>query len=121
MRNKTKKEFKEYNDYQDRPFGLKWGTAFALDELTQAIEKNKRKALKNIKPLSQMNRYEIDNILQTAFLKTTSVSIQLNEKDSLGNLYESIEGKFSGYANATHLYIENEPIPWESIRNIKII
>lgn|GEM_PF-3645442 len=30
---KTKKEFTPYNDYVDRPFDLKWPTAFPLGEL----------------------------------------------------------------------------------------
>ena len=34
---RTKKEFHEYNDYHDRPFGLKWGTDFAMEELMTSI------------------------------------------------------------------------------------
>lgn len=32
MVRRTKKEFKPYNDYVDRPFELKWPTAFPLGE-----------------------------------------------------------------------------------------
>ncbi len=35
---KTKKEFTPYNDYVDRPFDLKWPTAFPLGELQAAIK-----------------------------------------------------------------------------------
>lgn len=34
---KTKKEYTTYNDYVDRPFDLKWPTAFPLGELQTAI------------------------------------------------------------------------------------
>ena len=37
MVRRTKKEFKPYNDYVDRPFELKWPTAFPLGELQAAI------------------------------------------------------------------------------------
>ena len=36
-RKRTEKVFVDYNDYKDRPFGLKWGTAFAIDELNKVI------------------------------------------------------------------------------------
>lgn len=38
---RTKKEFLDYNEYRDRPFGLKWGTAFAMDELMSGIKKKR--------------------------------------------------------------------------------
>ena len=38
MVRRTKKEFKPYNNYVDRPFELKWPTAFPLGELTEAIK-----------------------------------------------------------------------------------
>jgi len=38
MVRRTKKEFKPYNDYVDRPFELKWPTAFPLGELQAAIK-----------------------------------------------------------------------------------
>lgn len=33
------KKFIDYNEYRDRPFGLKWGTAFAMEELVNGIKK----------------------------------------------------------------------------------
>ncbi|EGO2710858.1 TPA: hypothetical protein ACNHS6_002495 [Enterococcus faecalis] len=38
MVRRTKKEFKSYNEYVDRPFELKRSTAFPLGELTEAIK-----------------------------------------------------------------------------------
>ncbi len=119
-RSRTKKEFINYNDYVDRPFGLKWGTAFALAELTDSIEKNKKSATKKIKELPIMSRIEIDNVLQEAFLKSKKVEIQLNTRDSFGNLMDNIVGKFEGFADNTTLFLDTTCIKWEDIRNIKI-
>ncbi|QIK58216.1 hypothetical protein G7059_10345 [Erysipelothrix sp. HDW6A] len=118
---RTKKEFIDYNDYHDRPFGLKWGTAFALDELTQSIEKNKRIANRNVKELPQMTRHDIDNVLQFAFLKSKTLSIQLNDKDEYSHYHDSIIGKFEGFADESNLYIGELPLPWDSIRNVSIV
>ncbi|WP_236261871.1 hypothetical protein [Erysipelothrix urinaevulpis] len=120
MRRRTKKEFVNYNDYEDRSFGLKWGTAFALDELKKVIDDNKNDAMDTGKKLPQMTQAEIDDVLQIAFLKTKSVSIQLNLYDDKDRLYPTIEGVFSGYADCENLYIEDQDIAWEIIRNIQI-
>lgn len=119
-RNRTKKEFVNYNDYIDRPFGLKWGTAFALAELTDSITANKTSATKIVKELPLMSRVEIDNVLQEAFLKSKKVEIQLNIRDQFGNLLESVVGKFEGFADETTLYLDTTDVLWEDIRNIKI-
>lgn len=37
MVKRTKKEFQDYNDFHDRPFGLKWGTAYAMDGATRFL------------------------------------------------------------------------------------
>ncbi len=121
MRKRTKKEFTDYNDYHDRPFGLKWGTAFALDELTQSIAQNKHLATKVVKELPQQSRFEIDELLQLAFLKSKTISIQMNDRDENGNLMDSITGKFEGIADETYLYIDTIAIEWDSIRNVSII
>ncbi len=34
---RTKKAFLNYNEYLDRPFGLKWGTAYAMDGVTRFL------------------------------------------------------------------------------------
>ena len=121
MSKRSDKEFTDYNDYQDRPFGLKWGTAFALDELTKVIDYNKEKAIKNIQALALMSRAEIDRTLQYALLKTQAVSIQLNTKDEAGNLKDNIIGSFEGFSDEEFLYIEKVAIRWESIRYIQIV
>lgn len=120
MKRRTDKTFEEYNDYHDRPFGLKWGTAFALDELTKVINHNKNNATKNIKALPQMSRSEIDEVLQYAFLKTKKISIQLNDRDENESLLNNLEGYFQGNVDSQSMYLQDQPINWESIRNIKI-
>ena len=117
---RTHKKFEDYNDYRDRPFGLKWGTAFAIDELNKVIIDNKNKALKHTEELPQMIREEIDEILQYAFLKSKKISIQLNMKDDLGHYYDNIIGSFKGYADTDYLYIDNYRIEWNLIRNIRL-
>ena len=120
MRKRTKKEFVNYNDYQDRPFGLKWGTAFALAELTQVIQQTKSSALKEVVELPIMSRIEIDKVLQLAFLKAKRVSIQLNDRDKNDMLLDSIVGTFEGIADEEYLYLEARAIAWDRIRNVRI-
>lgn len=117
---RTKKEFIPYNDYEDRSFGLKWGTAFALPELTKNINSLHKEAVKQVEELPQMSRSEIDEILQLAYLKNKTVSIQLNDRDELGRLHDSIVSKFTGYADETYLFIGSNMIEWERVRNVKI-
>lgn len=119
-RKRTKKVFVPYNDYQDRPFGLKWGTAFAIDELNKVITDNKEKENKTITELPQMSRDDMDKVLQEAFLKSKKVSIQLNMKDDFGNYFDSVVGKFEGYADSEFIYIESNAIAWHLIRNISL-
>lgn len=121
MRKRTKKVFTDYNDYKDRPFGLKWGTAFALAELTQMIDKNKTQALKVNEEFPIMDRKDQDQILQLAFLKSKLVSVQLDHRDENGHLFDSIEGPFVGMADQDYLYINDHALAWDSIRNIRII
>lgn len=120
-RKRTKKVFVDYNDYHDRPFGLKWGTAFSLAELTKVITEGQEEALNQVKELPIMSRLEIDEVLQYAFLKSKPISIQLNIRDDNQNLLESIVGKFEGIADDECLYLGETEIAWESIRNIAIV
>ncbi len=121
QRRKTEKTFVEYNDYRDRPFGLKWGTAFAIDELNKVITDNKEKDQNIIIELNEMNRKEIDDVLQLAFIKSLKVTIQLNIKDENGHYYNNLDGYFRGFADFKYLYINDKPIEWELVRNISII
>ena len=47
---------------------MKWGTAFAMDELVKGIDENAEDALKDLPPQSQMTREEIDQVLLQSFL-----------------------------------------------------
>lgn len=119
-RKRTKKEFTPYNDYEDRPFGLKWGTAFAMKELTNAIDDVKHQHTYEIEELPQMSRKEIDEVLQHAFLKSKVIEIQTNEYDDQDRHLPSIVGKFTGMADETYMYLEDDRVSWVDIRNVKI-
>ena len=121
QRKRTEKVFEEYNDYHDRPFGLKWGTTFRIDELNKVIEDNKARENRVSIELNQMSREEIDEVLQVAFTKSLRVSIQLNQKDEYNHYVDNIEGLFHGFADYEYLYINDRPIEWSLIRNIKVM
>lgn len=118
---RTGKVFENYNDYRDRPFGLKWKTAFALDELNKVIDYNKQQENKEVLDLGQMSRQEMDEVLQKAFLKRKKISIQTNLYDEHDRLLDSISGYFTGSADCFNLYFSGKSIPWEYIRNIQIV
>lgn len=120
MVKRTKKEFKDYNEYRDRPFGLKWGTAFAMDELTKGINKNKLEALKDNPPLPLMSREEIDEILVESYLNHKTLSIQLIFTDPFGRILDNVEGMFNGEAYHDYFVIDNCKINWDEVRNIRI-
>lgn len=119
-KDRTKKEFREYNDYHDRGL-MKWYTAFAMEELAKSIKTVNDEARKNIPLLPQMSEMEIDNVLSEALLKSKPVSVQLNNKDHLGRAIESLDGMFRGQVYDDELVIGEHSIKWEDIRNIKII
>ncbi len=81
MVKRTKKTFTDYNQYKDRPFGLKWATAYAMDDLMKGILENEAWATKEVVGLDLMNREEIDAILSESFLYHKPISLQLNTKD----------------------------------------
>ncbi|MGX7030010.1 hypothetical protein [Vagococcus zengguangii] len=118
---RTKKQFIPYNEYQDRPFGLKWGTAFAMDELTTAIDKNNQFSQKNIKAEELMSPSEIDEALAFAYLKNKPIEIQLNQWDKFGRLTESIRGDFKGECYEDYFVLDNQCYRWEEVRSVKII
>lgn len=120
-RKRTKKIFYDYNVYRDRPFGLKWGTAYAMDELVKGIEENKLEALKNNVEMPQMTRTEVDTILSESFLYYKNVSLQLNLKDEFGRYLDNIEGQFTGEAYEDYFVIEDTRIFWEDVRHIEIL
>lgn len=107
MKNKrTKKfEFEDYHQYLDRPFGLKWGVVFAMEELRSTIEQGDTESKRYNSKLERMTREEIDLVLQEAFMFRKLLSIQLNARDELGCLDDNIEGYFQGIADSENLYI----------------
>ena len=117
---RTKKAFLDYNEYHDRPFGLKWGTAFAMDELMKGVKENEAWATKEVAALELMNREEIDVILSESFLYHKPVSIQLNTKDEFGRLLDPIEGLFVGEAYEDYFVINDQQIFWTDVRHVEI-
>lgn len=116
----TDKVFEEYNDYHDRGM-VKWVTAFAMEELTRSISTGKEEAMKDVPTFTQMNAFEIDEVLAEALKKKYPISVQLNKKDRFGRQTESIVGHFRGYLTGNKVLINNEWISLNSIRNVHIL
>lgn len=123
MRNKrTKKfEFEDYNEYLDRPFGLKWGVAFAMEELRSTIDNGDAESKRYNPKLERMTREEIDLVLQEAYTYRKPITMQLNRRDEIGRLDDNIEGYFQGIADSEYLYIDGIGYEWEDVINVKII
>ena len=120
MVKRTKKSFLDYNEYHDRPFGLKWGTAYAMDELVKGIKENEAWAIKDVAALELMNRVEIDVIVSESFLYHKSVSIQLNTKNEFGRFLDPLVGLFLGEAYDDYFVINDQQIFWSDVRHIEI-
>lgn len=120
MVKRTNKTFQDYNEYRDRPFGLKWGTAYAMDELMKGVKENEAWATKEVAGLDLMTREEIDAILSESFLYHKPVSIQLNTKDEFGRFLDPIEGLFIGEAYEDYFVISDRPIFWTDVRHVEI-
>lgn len=118
-RKRTKREFKKYNDYDDRG-KVKWETAFAMEELMNGINKNSKESMKVNMPLSQMNRQEIDAILADSYLYDKVIEIQLNLRDNFGRLVDNITGKFLGEAYEDYFVVDDQRIFWEDVRHISV-
>lgn len=118
---RTKKEFRDYNAFRDRPFGLKWGTAYAMDDLMKGVRANEEYALKSNAAKPQMSREEVDSILSESFLRHKEVMLQLNIIDEFGRLVDEISGYFLGEAYQDYFVLNDQNIYWEDIRHIKII
>lgn len=121
MVKRTKKEFRDYNDFHDRPFGLKWGTAYAMDDLMKGVRANEEYALKNTAAKPLMTRDEVDIILSESFLKHKEITIQLNIVDEFGRLVDEQVGYFSGEAYQDYFVLNEKIIPWEDVRHVEII
>jgi len=118
---RTRKHFIPYNEYEDRPFGLKWATAYAMDELVKGIHENHKDAAKVSLPLPEMSRSQIDAVLQEAWLKHYPVSIQLSLKDDFGRYLDQINGWFHGEANYFYFMIGSKKVLWEDVRHIQLV
>ena len=80
-----------------------------------------RPAAPAIPILAQMNTTDIDEVLAEAMQQNKPISIQLNEKDSLGRQTESIVGHFRGSLTGNKILITDQWISLESIRNIQLL
>lgn len=116
---RTKKEFKEYNEYKDRVFGLKWGTAFAMADLMKKVKSNEEYALKDNLALQQIDRKEIDIKLAESLLQTKEIELQLNLLDEFGRIEDSVVGFFKGEAYEDYFVFGGRKICWEDVRHIK--
>lgn len=85
MVKRTKKTFTDYNQYRDRPFGLKWATAYAMDDLMKGVLENEAWATKEVVGLELMNRKEIDTMLLNILMTRLMMMILL---------YEAIQMKY---------------------------
>ena len=100
---------------------VKWATAFSREELTRSISAGKEEARKTIPILDQMSTAQIDEVLGESLQKNRPVSIQLNQKDSLGRQTESIVGYFRGYITGNKILISDQWVSPESIRNVHFL
>lgn len=120
LHKRTSKNFIDYNEYHDRPFGLKWGTAYAMDELVKGIKANSEYALLDFQALEEMNRLEIDQVLSESYLYHKKVEIQLHLKDEFGRFRNNISGFFLGESYEDYFVIDETPIFWEDVRHVEI-
>ncbi|MEB7389066.1 hypothetical protein NGC53_04545 [Aerococcus viridans] len=118
---RTRKHFTPYNEYEDRSFGMKWATAYAMDELVKGIQSNHKDAAKVSIPLPEMTREEVDQALQEAWLNHYPVSIQLSLKDYLGRYLDHIFGWFNGESNYFYFLIGSRKILWDDVRHIELV
>ena len=98
MVRRTKKEFKPYNDYVDRPFELKWPTAFPLGELTEAIKSTDEYHARNIDRLPQQPQRQIEYFLDRSIKQNKVLEIQLNSLDEYDRVKPHVFGVFRGMA-----------------------
>ena len=120
MVKRTKKEFRDYNDFRDRVFGLKWGTAFAMDDLMKKVHANEYYALKDHAALPEMDREAIDLVLSESFLQTKELLIQLHQRDEFGRLLDPLIGTFQGEAYEDYFVFNDKLIQWEDVRHARL-
>lgn len=118
---RTRKIFIPYNRYEDRPFGMKWATAYAMDELVKGIQKNHEDAAKESVALPEMTRSQIDAVLKEAWLMHYPITIQLSLKDHLGRYLEPFSAWFMGESNYSYFIVDDKKIRWEDVRHIELV
>ncbi|MBN3024558.1 hypothetical protein I6A83_13010 [Enterococcus faecalis] len=120
MVRRTKKEFKPYNDYVDRPFELKWPTAFPLGELQAAIKETNDYHSREIERLPQQSQAKIEHLLSRSIKQNKVLEIQLNSLDEYERVKPSIRGVFRGMAEFDVVLIGDQQIDFYDIRHIQI-
>ncbi|EGO2601800.1 hypothetical protein [Enterococcus faecalis] len=120
MVRRTKKEFKPYNDYVDRPFELKWQTAFPLGELTEAIKSTDEYHARNIERLPQQSQAQIEYLLDRSMKQNKVLEIQLNSLDEYERVKPHLFGVFRGMAEFDVVLLGDTEIDFYDIRHIKI-
>lgn len=120
MVRRTKKEFKPYNDYVDRPFELKWPTAFPLGELQAAIKETNDYHSREIERLPQQSQGQIEHLLSRSIKQNKVLEIQLNSLDEYERVKPSIRGVFRGMAEFDVVLIGDQQIDFYDIRHIQI-
>ena len=105
---RTKKEFTPYNEYHDRPFELKWATAFALGELQEGIEASDEYSKRAFERLPQQTTEEIEEYLEQSLKNNQVLEIQLNTLDD-----------FEGMSSMEYAKVGHTHILFEEIRHIK--
>lgn len=106
------------DEYHDR--GMKKWAGFYLSEHSSEQEIYAEKQLRMNIRKPQMETYEIGRILQEAKIKNRKIAIQLEAVDSEGNYYDDVVGFLKG-ADSMGIYIENEKIHYDEIRNVELV
>jgi len=117
---RTRKHFEPYNDYVDRGM-MKWQTAFALGELTEAMSQSKEEATRALARLPQQTAEQIDWLLDQSIKYNRLLDIQLNTLDELGRVKLHVQGTFRGFKNWHTVIIGNETIDYDDIRHIRSV
>src|SRR5699024_459131 len=96
---RTRKHFTPYNKYEDRTFGMKWATAYAMDELVIGIQSNHKHSAKVSTAHPEITRDEVVLVLMVAWFNHSPVSIHLSFIDYVGRYLDHILGGFTGVSS----------------------
>jgi len=106
------------HDYVDRGM-LKW-QGYYLSDHTSALNKEHAKAKHVVRTRPQQSQVTIGQLLAEAFAASIPIGIQLNERDTNGQLQDDRLGILRGYTD-TAIVIGVDQIPLTSIRNIRLL